>query len=90
MRSCAYCGTAIDGRRPQAKYCCGACRAAASRVRAAERSSEAATPVEATKPHRNRTAGHRGPIRERRATRAEEALLARLMRKYPDLRSEAA
>jgi len=90
MRLCAFCEESIDGRRPQARFCSGACRTAASRARASDSTSEAQTPVEARKPHRNRTAGRTQAIRERRATRAEEALLARLKLKYPDLRGEAA
>ena len=41
MRCCALCGESIDGRRPQAKYCSGSCRAAVSRERRAERASDA-------------------------------------------------
>jgi hypothetical protein len=36
-RSCARCGRSLDGRRPQAIYCGGPCRAAASRERALSR-----------------------------------------------------
>jgi hypothetical protein len=32
-RCCAVCGASLDGRRPQALYCSGACRADASRLR---------------------------------------------------------
>ena len=35
------CGASLDGRRPQAKYCSGSCRAAVSRERRAERASDA-------------------------------------------------
>jgi hypothetical protein len=37
MRACARCGRSVEDYRPQAVYCSGACRAAASRARAAER-----------------------------------------------------
>lgn len=30
---CSICGASLDGRRPQARYCSGACRAEASRIR---------------------------------------------------------
>jgi hypothetical protein len=33
MRRCAHCGRSLDGGRRQARYCSGACRAAASRAR---------------------------------------------------------
>jgi hypothetical protein len=39
QRACDRCGASIDGRRPQAKFCSGSCRASASRQRAAERAS---------------------------------------------------
>jgi len=39
VRTCAHCGTSIDGYRSQARYCGGPCRAAASRKRATGRSS---------------------------------------------------
>jgi hypothetical protein len=95
MRACANpgCAVSLDGRRSQAIYCSGSCRAAASRSRLAERAADAARPLAFTagkEPHRNRTAARRRAIQERRATRAEEALLERLKLKYPDLTSEAA
>lgn len=85
MRRCAFCGESIEGRRPQARYCCSACRAAASRVRASDWLSEAHRPVGAAKPHTKRTAGHRQPIQERRASRAEEKLFQRLRTRYPEM-----
>jgi hypothetical protein len=36
MRVCANCGHPLLGRRPQTRFCSGACRAAASRARAAQ------------------------------------------------------
>jgi hypothetical protein len=36
---CAFCNDCIDGRRPQARFCSGACRASASRQRAVEKAS---------------------------------------------------
>lgn len=35
-RACVFCGSSLAGRRRQARHCSGACRAAASRARAAE------------------------------------------------------
>lgn len=32
VRRCRVCGCSLDGYRPQAKYCCGTCRALASRI----------------------------------------------------------
>jgi hypothetical protein len=32
-RCCAFCGGSMEGRRPQALYCGGPCRADASRLR---------------------------------------------------------
>ncbi len=50
MRTCANCGTSLDGYRPQAIYCGGPCRAAASRKRAAEKSRNGYAAPEATAP----------------------------------------
>jgi hypothetical protein len=33
-RVCVICGAAIDGLRPDARYCCGACRSEGARIRA--------------------------------------------------------
>jgi len=73
MRVCLRCGTCIDGHRPQALYCRGACRAAASRARAEERASALAALRWTTKPHRNRTEAGRGDDGYKLATPAEEA-----------------
>lgn len=45
MRACQWCGASLEGRRPQARYHTGACRAAASRARQTHRASTDA-PVE--------------------------------------------
>jgi hypothetical protein len=40
MRACRLCGASLMGRRPHARYCSGACRAEASRLRAILRGSK--------------------------------------------------
>lgn len=54
MRTCAHCGTSIEGYRPQARRCGPPCRAAASRARKA---AEASARVE--RPRRDQTPQNR-------------------------------
>lgn len=90
----AGCRTSLDGRRPQAKYCCGSCRAAAShRKKAAQWAVDVPpTPdlVEPKKAHRNRTEGVRRSNEYSPATPADEARGLRLMRDNADLWDHAA
>ncbi len=76
---CASCGSPLDGRRGHARYCSGACRAAASRqrmralsrVRAAERVNGSHSPEKA---HRS---AHSGPwVLLRDADALADAVLA--------------
>ena len=65
MRACAHCGGSLDGRRRQAIYCGGPCRAAASRARAAH---ERPSPIPGTSARaavetaQNRTQGASGHV----------------------------
>jgi hypothetical protein len=57
MRQCLQCARSLAGYRRQARYCSGACRAGASRDRAAERdqnASDALDAIEATFPTASR------------------------------------
>jgi hypothetical protein len=93
MRVCEFCGESIEGRRPQARFCSGSCRAAASRQRAAERAADghptrrpSGTEETAQKAHtRTETTDEFRP-----ATPSEEARALRLIRDHADLFSEAA
>lgn len=84
MRTCAHCATSLDGYRRQARYCGGPCRAAASRARAAERSSSVVSAPEPSVLDE----GAQKRTQEatwRLATPAEEALAERLHQDYPEL-----
>lgn len=58
LRSCAYCGALLFNKRRDARFCCGACRAAAAR-----RSREA------KEAHRSAHSGSRRPSRDGFGTR---------------------
>lgn len=93
MRRCGFCCACIDGRRRQAIYCCGSCRAAASRARAAERAVEADFAIgsdERAETAHKRTDRLIQPQEYRLATPAEEARFERLVRDHSDLWDEAA
>ena len=46
-RACALCGSSLARRRSDARYCSGACRAAASRIRAETRKAAAEAHISA-------------------------------------------
>lgn len=88
MRVCANCGRSIDGYRRQAIYCGGPCRAAVSRERAAQGSSNTRTAPEPTAPvetAQNRTQRAAHELEWRIATGAEEVEAQRLWRKFPEM-----
>lgn len=93
QRSCANCGISIIGYRPQANYCCGPCRAAASRARAAhERPSPTpgAPARAAAETAQNRTHVPPGGRGYQMASPAEEARIADLLARHADLLGEGA
>ncbi len=102
MRRCENCAASLDGRRRQTRFCGGACRAAASRTRAALRPSTPEpnpTVAREDKTARNRTPGAREQVVAQDTTAyadwplasaAEEARLAAAIQKFPDLAREAA
>jgi hypothetical protein len=84
VRTCANCGTSIDGYHRQARSCGGPCRAAASRARAAERSNgivPSPEPSALDESAQKRTEEATWTL----ATPAEEALAERLRRKFPEM-----
>lgn len=89
MRICVHCRRSIAGYRRQARFCSGACRAAASRARAARRAESRDYSPVAEKPHRNRTPPNRADSSYHAATPAEEARIARLLRRHADLLADA-
>jgi hypothetical protein len=88
VRMCAHCAVPLDGRRRQARYCGGPCRAAASRARAAESTEPVAAAVE---PNSDRESAQKRTQRAAArsewqvATRAEEILAEHLRQQYPEL-----
>jgi hypothetical protein len=88
MRRCECCGQTLDGYRRQARYCGGPCRAAASRVRAAERREPVVPVVEssaARESAQKRTQDATWHLEAQLATPAEEALAKRMRRDYPEI-----
>ncbi len=55
-RTCETCGTPLEGRRPDARFCSPACRRAGAREREARRVPLAADPVENEHEHTARRA----------------------------------
>lgn len=92
MRRCENCGASLDGRRRQARYCGGRCRAEASRLRSAERAAAAhrqahARDLEETAQKAHGTAQDRWcglPL----ATADEESYLTAVQSKYPELMAD--
>jgi hypothetical protein len=93
MRTCAFCGKSIEDYRPQAIYCGGPCRAAASRARAARAPAHSEPLVKPCPADDTAQKATRDPMllnAYRNATRAEEARALRLARDHADLWTEAA
>jgi hypothetical protein len=88
VRTCQHCGASLEGRRRQAIYCGGPCRAAASRARAAERrqlAAEVAEPSSARESAQKRTRPAPAASEWLVAKPDEEALAERLRLTYPEL-----
>jgi hypothetical protein len=73
--TCAQCGISLAGRRPQARYCGGPCRAAASRARSLRTLQDLAPNPEAAR--RQQTAQKR--THEARGSVMEGAMTAALV-----------
>ena len=82
MRACAHCGVSIEARRPQARFCCGACRAAYRGSRRASRSGSRHGTDALPKPHSNRTEDVARDDTYRLATPEEEERIVRLVRAH--------
>lgn len=88
MRTCAHCGMSIDGYRPQAIYCGGPCRAAASRKRATERPRDGQSVSEATAPDQtahNRTQRATEVVEWEHLSADEQHRIERLLLRHADL-----
>jgi hypothetical protein len=84
MRTCAHCGTPIEGYRRQARYCGGPCRAAASRARSVK-VADGASDGRHAESARNRTHGTAEVVEWAALPREEQEWIEGLLARHADL-----